>query len=82
MLTKKEIEKKVYEVISEIADIDKKKITSKTRLIDELGIDSFAAVELFYNAGEEFGISFDNDELKKLLTVADLVKIVQKKINK
>jgi len=78
--TREEIEEKIKEVISESIGIDKEKITSGSKLRDDLGMDSFAGIELIYGAEDKFGISILDDEAEKLVTINDLVELVQKKL--
>jgi acyl carrier protein len=75
--TREEIEEKIKEVISESIGIDKEKITSASKLRDDLGMDSFAGIELIYGAEDKFGISIPDDEAEKLVTIGDIVSIVE-----
>lgn len=81
-ITKKVIERRIKELIAEVADIDMKKISSNTEIFEGLGIDSFMAVELFYNANEKFGISISNDQLASVKTIKDIVNLVYINIHK
>ena len=76
------IERRIKELIAEVADIDMKKISSNTEIFEGLGIDSFMAVELFYNANEKFGISISNDQLASVKTIKDIVNLVYINIHK
>jgi acyl carrier protein len=75
--TREEIEEKIKEVISESIGIDKEKITPASKLRDDLGMDSFAGIELIYGAEDKFGISIPDDEAEKLVTIGDIVSIVE-----
>lgn len=77
-MERKDIEERVKRVISETAKIDEKKITGLSSLQEELGIDSFMAVEIAYHAEEAFGIQLPDSELQNFKTVDDIVKAVQK----
>lgn len=79
-ISRKEIERQVVDLISDIADIDRKKITLKSKIVDDLAVDSFMAVEIFYNAGEKFGINIPNEKLLKVKTIKDIVNLVEKTI--
>jgi len=80
-VTKEDIELKVKEIISENIGIDDKKIASSSNLRDDLGLDSFAAIELIYGAEDKFAVSISDDEATKLVTINDIVELVHEKLN-
>ena len=49
-------------------------------LYGDLGLDSLAVVESVMLCEEEFGIDFTDDEITKMVTVGDLVNLINKKI--
>ena len=49
-------------------------------LYGDLGLDSLAVVESVMLCEEEFGIDFTDDEITKLVTVGDLVNLIDKKL--
>ena len=49
-------------------------------LYGDLGLDSLAVVESVMLCEEEFDIEFTDDEITKLLTVGDLVNLIDKKL--
>ena len=79
-LTKVEIEEKIKQVISESMGIDSKKITPDSRLKEDLGMDSFAGIELIYGAEDKFGISIPDDGAEKLVTIGDIIKLVEERL--
>jgi len=79
-LTKEEIETRVKQVIASVTNIEEKKIKSNLHLQNDLGVDSFTAIEMIYNAEDEFGINISDEELLKVTTVDDIVNIVKQKI--
>ena len=58
--------------------MDEAKITSEAKLKEDLGIDSLDAVELAMAIEEAFDIKIDDEDLKKLITVQDIVNCVEK----
>ena len=50
------------------------------RLSDGLGLDSIEVVSLIVNIQDRFGIEFQNAELDKIVTVGDLVDLLQLKL--
>ena len=52
-------------------------VQKETNLFDDLGADEFDLVEISMIVEEEFDLVPDEDELKKVVTVADLCKFVE-----
>ena len=69
---------KIIEIISKTANIDQNKITLQTT-INDLDIDSLSAVELALELETSFDIRIEDEELVKLVTVQDVVDIVERK---
>ena len=65
---------KVKEVLMEAINVDEDMIKLEANLKDDLGIDSLAAVELSLELETEFDVRIEDEELAKLVTVADIVK--------
>ena len=74
-----DIEKRVKKIISEQTSIPENKIKLNSDLRTDLGIDSFAAIELAFNLKTEFGIAVEDNELPNLHTVEDLIVGIKKK---
>jgi acyl carrier protein len=56
---------------------------SMTDRLEDLGIDSFSAVEMIYDLEEKFDVELpynSNDDMPKLQTVGDLVEAINKLI--
>ncbi len=70
---------KVKEMITKTLNVDAEKITMEAVLADDLGADSLDAVELIMDLEDEFGVSFDDDSMQSIKTVADLVNYIEKK---
>ena len=70
---------KVKEVLVEAINVDEDMITMEANLKDDLGIDSLAAVELSLELETEFDVSIEDEELAKLVSVADIVKLLESK---
>ena len=69
------------EIKGQIVDflgVDEAKITPEAKLKEDLGIDSLDAVELAMAIEEAFDIKIDDEDLKKLSTVQDIVNCVEK----
>ena len=70
---------KVKEVLVEAINVDGDMITMEANLKDDLGIDSLAAVELSLELETEFDVRIEDEELAKLVSVADIVKLLESK---
>lgn len=70
---------KVKDVLVEAINVDGDMITPEANLKDDLGIDSLAAVELSLELETEFDIRIEDEELAKLVTVADIVNLLEEK---
>ena len=70
---------KVKEVLMEAINVDEDMIKLEANLKDDLGIDSLAAVELSMELETEFDVRIEDEELAKLVTVADIVSLLESK---
>ena len=70
---------KVKAVLVEAINVDEDMITMEANLKDDLGIDSLAAVELSLELETEFDVRIEDEELAKLVSVADIVKLLESK---
>ena len=70
---------KVKEVLMVAINVDEDMIKLEANLKDDLGIDSLAAVELSLELETEFDVRIEDEELAKLVTVADIVSLLESK---
>lgn len=70
---------KVKEVLMEAINVDEDMIKMEANLKDDLGINSLAAVELSLELETEFDVRIEDEELAKLVTVADIVSLLESK---
>ena len=70
---------KVKEVLMEAINVDEDMIKLEANLKDDLGIDSLAAVELSLELETEFDVRIEDEELAKLVNVADIVSLLESK---
>jgi acyl carrier protein len=70
-------------IIAKRVSPDKRKLSMTDRM-EDLGIDSFSAVEMIYDLEEKFDVELpynSNDNLPDLQTVGDLVVAIKKLID-
>ena len=72
-MTNQEIEQKVEEILSKKLDVGLDKISLETRLAEDLGLDSFGAVELMFELEEAFGLKIPDSDIDHVRTVQDIV---------
>ncbi len=69
----------VKDALVESLNIDGEEIKLESNLKDDFGIDSLAAVELSLDLETEFDVEISDEELAALVTVADIVKLIESK---
>ena len=69
----------VYKIIKDILTDDVEKIKPEAKLIDDLGADSLTAVEIVMEIEKELGVDIDDSEVEKIVTVQDIIIIVEAK---
>ncbi len=69
----KNLEKIVISSLSNYFNIPAKNIRAKSRLVEDLGMDSFGLVELTFELKERLGIEIKKEILDKIHTVNDII---------
>ena len=70
---------KIQKLICEQFVVEQEAVTMDTAFVDDLGADSLDVVELTMALEEEFSLpEVSDEELKKILTVGDLVEYVSR----
>ena len=54
-------------------------VIPEASLVDDLGADSLALVELIMSMEEAFDIDIDDDDAEKMITVNDAIEYIRKK---
>jgi acyl carrier protein len=70
---------KVIEILSDFTTIDKDKITENSELIADLGLNSLDVINIVVAFEDEFDIEIPDTKIKDLITVADIVKVLDMK---
>lgn len=66
----------VAEYLAEQFEIEASKIHPKAKLFKDLGLDSIDALDMIVLLESDYNMSVDEDELKKLRTVQDIVDYI------
>ena len=69
----------VYKVIQDVLTNDIDKIKPESKLIDDLGADSLTAVEIVMELEKKLGIEIDDSKIEKIVTIQDIINIVDDK---
>lgn len=76
------IQEKVMRCVSEVLNVPASEIQAETRLIEDLGANSFAIAEIFLALQTEFGITLEeNFMLGRSVSVQDMTALMQQKVN-
>lgn len=67
---------KVKEILANQLGIDQSKINKDSKIVADLGADSLDVVELLMALEDEFGVSVDEEKAESLVTVSDIVKLI------
>lgn len=65
----------VREIIAEVLRRDVEDIQPQTDLVSDVGMDSMDAVEVACEVEDRFGIKIDDEVLKKIRTVQDVIDL-------
>ena len=76
MITPAQIEQKVKEIIAQKLAVPIEQVLPESRLIEDLKVDSFGAVELMFEIEEAFGLNIPDSDLERVRSVQDIVGYV------
>lgn len=80
LVQKEQIESEMMKVLSRVSGISEVEIKPSARLNEDLGIDSFSALDLAHSFEERFLIPIEDQELRKLKTVDDILTFISRKL--
>lgn len=69
---------RVKEIIGEILDVNVNDISDDALILDELGADSIAVMEIVMELETEYDMEVDTDQIPNLKTVNDIVSYLEK----
>ena len=72
---------RLKKLLSEVYDgqIDTANITEETRVVEDIGMKSIAMLYMAMAIEGEFGVSLVNEDLPKMRTVGDILKLVEER---
>lgn len=73
---------KLQNIIADVLNIDKSKITPETTFVDALGADSLDVFQIIMGIEDEFDIQIPDDAAESIVTVNDAVVQIQNATNK
>lgn len=73
-------QEKIIEIIASICDVNKNAVNANSTIGDFPGWDSMGQLSILQKVEEEFGISFEPEEMMELEDVSDIVKAVEAKL--
>ncbi|MGN0376826.1 MAG: acyl carrier protein [Suilimivivens sp.] len=68
---------KVRNILEEYVDVPKEQIIMETNLLNDLGLSSLDVVNIIVAFEDEFGIEIPDRKLSEIVTVGDVVKLLQ-----
>ena len=71
--TGNQIEKKVVETIARLRHLDKNNIGPDSLLVEDLGMDSFMAVEMLFEFEDQYNLEIPDEEMANFKKVKDVV---------
>ena len=73
---------KLQNIIADVLNIDKSKITPETTFVDDLEADSLDVFQIIMGIEDEFDIQIPDDAAESIVTVNDAVVQIQNATNK
>jgi len=72
-----DLAKEVIHLISRIIKIPEDKINLEANIFNDLGVDSLLGVEIFADLDKKYGLSLDEDKIKNINTLSDIIEMVK-----
>jgi acyl carrier protein len=81
-MTNQEIDLKVRDILSKKLGVGIETISGDSRLAEDLGVDSFGAVELMFEIEEAFALKIPDSDIEHVRSVKDIVVYLDGWLNK
>ena len=70
---------KLKEILAQYVETAPEEITEDSRLVEDLGLSSYAMMSLMGDVEEQFGITVDETELTDVRTIRDVIEYIESK---
>lgn len=80
MIKKNDILEKITRALSKLLIIDQQNIQPESALVEDLGLDSYYAVELLFELEDQYNIEIPDEEVAGFKTVNDIVAFVHNRL--
>lgn len=70
---------KIKEIIMDILEVEMDEIKDDASIVDDLGADSIAIMEIVMELETEFDMEIDTDDIVNFKTVSDIEKFIESK---
>ena len=81
-MSQNDMEAKIVEALNSYVKTQSVTVQRSSQLMEELGLDSMDTIELVFQLEDNFNIQISDDDLMGFKTVDDVVKYVEKRVNK
>lgn len=81
-MTPEQILERLAEVLTRDFDVKRESIRPEAHLFEELDLDSIDAIDLAVTLEEEAGLIIEEEELRELRRVQDILDLIQRKLGK
>ena len=68
---------KICELLADKFDVDAASMTMDTKIKEDLNADSLDVVELMMDLEEECGVTIEDEDAMKMVTIGDLMKYIE-----
>lgn len=81
MMMKEDVFKQIQQLLIDTFELDETAVSLDAHIYQDLDLDSFDAIDLAVSMGAETGVKLEEEDLRAIRTVGDIVDIVHKKWN-
>ena len=78
---KEDVFKQIQQLLIDTFELDETAVSLDAHIYQDLDLDSFDAIDLAVSMGAETGVKLEEEDLRAIRTVGDIVDIVHKKWN-
>ena len=79
-MTKEAVFKQIQQLLVETFELDEAEVSLDAHIYRDLDLDSFDAIDLAVSMDSETGIKLQEDDLRAIQTVSDIVDLVHQKM--